>query len=495
MQRAIILIHRYLGIPMSILFVAWFGSGIVMMYTGGMPALSGEDQLDLRQPLNLADIRLSPAAAAERAGLAENPASLKVFALFGRPAYRHGGSFGRADIVFADSGEQFTGADPDNAKGVVSSYSGLPLQQIDYLGSLNEPDQWTLTEQRHLPMLHFALNDESATQVYVSQRTADIVLVTNRTSRALAWIGAIPHWIYFTPLRANQPLWYWTIVCLSVLGCLSAVLGLVLTVTQFQRSVPFRLSESIRYRGLMRWHYYAGALFGVFALTWVFSGLLSMDPFEWNERQGLLLNQDALADGPVDVRELAHLDENRWASLASGSGAKEIEFIRIHGDPYMLIRYSSSAKEKSLLLDARTLERRSTEFSTDAIVARLESGTDAQVSSVTHMSSYDSYYYDRDRRTPLPVLRIEFDDPEKSWIYVDPVTSRIVGRTHRYARLDRWLFTGLHSLDFSFWYDKRPLWDIVLIILSIGGLVISGIGTILGYRRMRRAFTRIRTRL
>ena len=35
--RWLILIHRYLGIPLSVLFVVWFASGIVMMYTGDMP--------------------------------------------------------------------------------------------------------------------------------------------------------------------------------------------------------------------------------------------------------------------------------------------------------------------------------------------------------------------------------------------------------------------------------------------------------------------------
>ena len=30
-------------------------------------------------------------------------------------------------------------------------------------------------------------------------------MMTTRRSRALAWIGTIPHWLYFTALRANQP--------------------------------------------------------------------------------------------------------------------------------------------------------------------------------------------------------------------------------------------------------------------------------------------------
>ena len=49
---------------------------------------------------------------------------------------------------------------------------------------------------------------------------------------------------------------------------------------------------------------------------------------------------------------------------------------------------------------------------------------------------------------------------------------------------------GLHSLDFSFWYYKRPLWDIGVILLSLGGAALSGIGLVMGFRRILRAVTR-----
>jgi hypothetical protein len=52
--------------------------------------------------------------------------------------------------------------------------------------------------------------------------------------------------------------------------------------------------------------------------------------------------------------------------------------------------------------------------------------------------------------------------------------------------VERWLFNGLHSLDFRFWYDKRPLWDIGMIVLSLGALAASAIGLVFGFRRLFR---------
>ena len=106
------------------------------------------------------------------------------------------------------------------------------------------------------------------------------------------------------------------------------------------------------------------------------------------------------------------------------------------------------------------------------------------------LEDYDSYYYSRGRQTPLPILRVKFDDPDRTWVYVDPEMSQVVARIHRLDRVERWLYNGLHSLDFSFWYQRRPLWDIVMLTLLAGGLASSMIGLVLGIRRTWRAARR-----
>src|SRR5437773_2479579 len=50
------------------------------------------------------------------------------------------------------------------------------------------------------------------------------------------------------------------------------------------------------YRGWFYWHHVVGLLFGVLALTWVFSGLLSMNPWGFLESRGR--GEASLAQGP-----------------------------------------------------------------------------------------------------------------------------------------------------------------------------------------------------
>jgi hypothetical protein len=109
------------------------------------------------------------------------------------------------------------------------------------------------------------------------------------------------------------------------------------------------------------------------------------------------------------------------------------------------------------------------------------------------LQDYDSHYYDPRGALALPVLRVRYADEHGTWLYLDPERGGIVERSVRVSRLRRWLYQGLHSLDFPFLYFRRPLWDVVTIVLSIGGAALS-ITTILPalrrLRRLGRAFRR-----
>jgi uncharacterized iron-regulated membrane protein len=510
LRRIFIPVHRYLGIPLSFLFVLWFISGIAMIYVGGMPQLSEQERLEHLPALDLAAVRLTPSEALAQARL-DAPGEVKLLSVLERPAYRFGDRDG-ATTVFADSGELLDPVDANAARGIAARFAGAPESAVRFVATVNRPDQWTLAMSRALPLEKFAVDDGRGTEIYVSASDAAVALVTTTRTRTLAWIATIPHWFYITPLRANQPLWYWTVVWASALGCLLAVIGLVLGLTQFRASKPFALSASIPYRGWMRWHYLSGVVFGVFTLTWVFSGLLSMEPFAWTQSEGLELRGDAFTGGPLEIDRFAALGVGARIER-EGRVLKELELRRIQDEPYYLGRYSvaqtdGDAKRERLhqpypvggrvqpetvLIDAATLAPKREPFTVDSLLARARAGApDATVVEHEMLQSYDAYYYSRGRQAPLPVLRVKFDDPLETWIYIDPAMSRPLASIDRLNRLERWLYNGLHSLDFGFWYDRRPLWDAGMIVLCVGGLASSAIGLYLGLKRLRRGAQRAR---
>jgi hypothetical protein len=125
-------------------------------------------------------------------------------------------------------------------------------------------------------------------------------------------------------------------------------------------------------------------------------------------------------------------------------------------------------------------------FSTASIVERLKAAApDVPVVEQAVLTEYDDYYYSRRNQTPLPVVRVKFGDEAETWAYVDPSMSQVVAAIPRLARVERWLYNGLHSLDFRFWYWS-PAWDVGVILLCLGGLASSAIGTVMGFGRLWR---------
>jgi uncharacterized membrane protein YkoI len=211
-------------------------------------------------------------------------------------------------------------------------------------------------------------------------------------------------------------------------------------------------------------------------------------------------------------RTLRGLRGGAWNALRAGRTLKEIELKRIQDAPYYVARYSAApvdgdakrerlhqpydiagrAQPETHLIDATTLRVQNEPFTVESLLARLRAGAPG-AAIVEHelLTDYDAYYYSRGREAPLPVLRVKFDDPMQTWVYVDPATSEQLAAIHRLNRVERWLYNGLHSLDFGFWYDRRPLWDIGMIVLCAGALASSAIGFYLGLKRVRRDLARV----
>jgi uncharacterized iron-regulated membrane protein len=478
LRKSLILIHRYLGILLCVPFLVWFVSGIVMIYVRQMPTLTPETRLQHLPALDSARIRLSPSEAVAKAELGGPPEQATLLTILNRPAYRF--ISGGVVTVFADTGDLLE-VNAARAAEAVRLFTGLPADRLHAAGILTTADQWTIDQGRAFPLHKFTVDDAAQTVLYVSEQTGEVSAMTTRGGRALAWVSAIPHWLYFEAIRTRPRLWRQLVLWISGLGIISAAIGLVLGVIQYRRRPPH-----IPYAGWLRWHYITGVIFGVFTLTWVFSGFLSMEPWFWASDGGLGEGmEESLRGGALD---LSHYP----SPLPDVSAAKEIEYLTIQGDPYYRVQTGSRDRQ---LIDAGSLQVRGTHFSTESLLQRLKAPSpDIPVRESVLLQDYDSYYYSLSRKAPLPVLRVKFDDADATWLYVDPRMSEIVGRAHRRERLQRWIYHGLHSLDFSFWYYSRPAWDIGMIGLSAGGIALSFIGVVISWKRVTRALVRKKAR-
>ncbi len=459
-KRAIVFTHRWLGIVLGILFAAWFASGLVMMYAR-MPRLSPAERLAHRPPLDLSTATVPPADAAARAG-ADAQQVLVVMAL-GRPAYRVLTDT-RWTTIFADTGERLESVAAADALAEARRYAPDHAATLRYDGCVDEPDQWTFEVRAQLPAHRIALGDAADTYLYVGARTGDVILQTTARERRIAYAGAVLHWLYFTPFRRHGALWTQTIVWLSVAGSVLCLLGLLWGVY---------VGFTSPYRGWMWWHHMAGLVFGVVTFTWIFSGLLSMDPWDWHPSTAPTRAQREAFGGGRAAASLARLD---LAALqrSVAAGARTVEIVPFRGDARVLVDGRPAE-----LVDRDTL-----------VAAAAEAMRGAPIVDATRLDRYDAYYYDRAGELPLPVLRVRFADASGTWLYLDSARGVMLRKEERLTRLNRWLYHGLHSLDFPFLYYRRPLWDIVVVVLSAGGLMSVATAAVPAWRRLRRAAAR-----
>lgn len=484
-RRVVVYSHRWLGIFGCVLFVAWFASGIVMMYAR-MPRLDPQARRATLPVLDLSRLRVSPADAARAA--TATPQRILVGMQAGRPAYRLL-TQGRWTTIFGDDGRLMGGLSEEEAIAEVRRFAPGGITSIRYDAHLRGPDQWTLESRGLLPMHRIALGDTADTYFYLSDQTGQAVLRTTRSERRWAYAGAVIHWIYFTPFRQQSVLWAQSIIWLSLTGSVMCLLGLLWGAWRLSPIARYRLKRVASrspYAGSMRWHHYAGLFFGVTTFTWVFSGLLSMDPWEWHPSTSPTRAQrEPFSGGPLRLDQATAADVQAAFARLQSSAATELEILQFKGETFLtdherLVRLTAPDRARFAEFDRASL----LSTARDAMPA-------VSIDDATWLDRYDAYYYDRDNELPLPILRVRFHDTPRTWLYVDPRRGAVVRKEERLSRVNRWLYHGLHSLDFPFLYYRRPLWDILVILLSLGGLASAITSVVPATRRLRRHWRRI----
>lgn len=478
-MRVILIIHRYLAVAVGVLMTLWCLSGFVMMYQS-FPELSNEQRLNGLESLDLsACCSLGSFAPHDDTPLG----GFRLEMLLGEPVLRTGGR--DAAIVKLATGEPLTPLTEANILTVARQFgSGNGISDTPRALGIVDIDQWTLqSARRNAPAWHVAYDDPAATEIYINGSTGEVFQFTNRRQRVLSWFGAIPHWTYPTVLRQNAALWSQVVIWASILGTFLAATGLYVGISRLRRD-RFDNKLVSPYTGWWYWHHITGLVFGVLVLSWVFSGLMTMNPW------GALSASDG-GDYRTQITGTA-----RWGELKQllrtlndnkqplhETGIRQIT-PAVFGSELFLLATTTQGEQVRLDRNAQPAPLAIADIS--AAIAAL--ATPVQNSGLLHRE--DNYYYGHKREVALPVYRAIVNDDEQTRLYINPQTGavRTVGSTGRWSR---WIRTGLHDLDFPV-LRLRPIWDMVVIFLLLGVTLVCITGTWMACRRVRRDYLMLR---
>jgi uncharacterized iron-regulated membrane protein len=491
-KRWLHLLHRWLGIALGLLVLLWLVSGLVMLFVA-RPALQEGERQQTLAPLPAAPPPVSAAQAWAALGLAGAPEGLRLQQQLGRPVWLFlaGKTWHAVDGL---DGRPRAPLDMLQAARLAAAHgerlAGRPLA-VQRVELLDGPDQWSVYRRFNAqrPLYKVALDSGDGLELYVAQRSGELVLDTRAWERGWNWLGSVTHWLYFTPLRIDGKLWREVVLWSSGAALALVLLGLALGVQRLRLRGRYASGSVSPYRERwQRWHHLLGLGGGLVLATWLFSGWLSMDPMGWPGGDGPGPGEQqrwrggALLPGALRVPE----------QLPAGTG--ELAALRFQGAHFWL----AATPAGTALIDpqGQVLPAGLDEARLRAAAQSLQ--PQARIVAAGWLHEPDLHYYAlRHQQRSFPVYRVAFDAQAGSGglvYYLDPRTARVALRLDEAGRWNRWLFNALHRWDLPPLMALPLARDALVIALSLLGLGLSGAGLVLGVRRLRKRTDGLRPR-
>lgn len=491
-KRWTYLLHRWLGIGGCLLMLLWFVSGMVMLFIG-YPKLTPGERLAVLPMLG--DARGWQGLSALPAALQDEPETVALTTLRGEPAYvvRSGRNVGAWS---ARTGQALLPVSAQRAEASAAQFAGGQA----FVGAMRvDEDRWTHSRalDAHRPLYRVEVGGAQPGDVYVSSHTGEVVLDAPRVQQRWNYVGAWMHWLYFLRMQSVDPAWTWVVIVLSALCTVAAISGIVVGVWRWRFRGHYRSGTKTPYvEPWMRWHHLLGLMAAAFVFSWIFSGLMSMNPLGVFSSTREAIDTARYRGGTVAVQGALG---DPAALLAAGDATRfrpvEIQWRRVGGELF------------AVLLDGQGDTRIVSEVEGHLRVMRLLPVAwlqqKAQAMSAAPMQGFallhapDAYFYPRApeamngaavRRFPVAV--VDFGDAEATRVYLDLATGDpLLTMGHR-ERVGRWLFYFLHSWDLPAMLRQDTARLGVLLLLSVAGAAMCATATVIGYRRLRMKFRR-----
>lgn len=488
------LVHRWLGIGGCLLMLLWFVSGTVMLFIGYPKLTPGERLAAL--PL-LGDARGWQGLSVLPAAVQAEPEAVALTTLRGEPAYvvRSGGNLGAWS---ARTGQVLLPVSAQRAEASAAQFAGGQA----FVGAMRvDEDRWTHSRalDAHRPLYRVEVGGAQPGDLYVSSHTGEVVLDAPHVQQRWNYVGAWLHWLYFLRMQSVDPVWTWVVIVLSALCTVAAVSGIVVGVWRWRFRGHYRSGAKTPYvEPWMRWHHLIGLVAAAFVFTWIFSGLMSMNPWGVLSSTREAIDSGRYRGGTVAVDgALGEPTALLTAVEAERFMPVEIQWRRIGGELFAvlldgqgetrIVSGSNGHLQVARLLPAGWLQQ------------KVRALSDAPMQGYWVQHAADAYFYPRApeamngaavRRFPVAV--VDFGDAEATRVYLDLATGDPLLTMGYRERVGRWLFYFLHSWDLPAMlrFDTARL--AVLLLLSVAGTALCATATVIGYRRLRMKLRRRR---
>jgi hypothetical protein len=470
-------LHRILGTVLCILFLAWFLSAFVMMYHG-FPKITEKDKIAHLDRISENLPGMSDVT--KRIPAIDTIQTVTLNRYMNQTVFHITTNNDKYDLP-ADSTQTTPPINGEYIRKVATLWCHAPIIKID---TLNQLDQFIPFGKlkKELPIYKFHFADAERHIIYIGSKSGDALQSTDNSSRFWAWMGPIPHWVYFTWLRQNAELWSWVVIILAAFGCLMVIAGLWIAIDVWKKTHRNKHGFSPYKKKWYHWHYVSGIIFGLFALTFCFSGMMSLVDMDHIIKPKLKTDPIEILSGTINVADYSDYRK----ILLSHHDVRQIEWRKFGNIPYFIVK----SKKKTIYLNAEDSALRPLNLTAtnviDAIQKVYGDHSTIKAESINH---FELFYRDMKNMykgmTQLPVWKVTVNDADNSLYYIQPQTGN-VKYINTAARWQYWCYTAFHRLRIPGLNESSSLRKSIIWILLLGGSVVSVSGVVLGVRYIER---------
>ena len=486
LKNIAIQLHKITGSVLSLLFLVWFISGIVMIFDG-FPHASRKERFDHLATFSKNQFKQLAPPASNWSG------TINLELCNGEPIYRVITGRKAQKTFDAKTLNPLENFSEQYASKLATSFLGSPVKKVKLQNDLDQWVPWSYYKPL-LPFYKCYMNDPAHSVLYISEKTGEIVQQTNRKERWTARCGAIPHWLYFKQIRLQKGLWLNLMLMLSGIGIVASFSGLIVGLIRKKKNNGFTPYKKTLYK----WHHITGFVFGVFVFTFVLSGFFSLvDVPDWLVFISTKNEKKISWGQKIDLeKQPAIYPFKIYEALEEKEGIRKISWENMHGTPAYFVYYDNYQIPETYQLIGDSIQKHS-QYSISEIREIAKSYLGETTFSITQQEKYDNYYSGSAMfYWPEPVYKLVANDVAETWIYINPATAEQVKRYTKNSRLRRWLYQGLHKFNFQFLKEEAEWFrKLLLVITSLGGIAVSITGVWLSKKWLHKTVLKTKKRL
>ena len=332
------------------------------------------------------------------------------------------------------------------------------------------------------------MSDTEHSVLYVSSKTGSVIQHTTRYSRWMARLGAIPHLMYFPQIKQYEQRWKNTILILGIIGLLVTISGLVVAFFRFKRDDSGKITGITVYKKWSyKWHHIFGLFIGLFFFTFLLSGIFyATDVPSWISAKPEGKSPQSIWNKRLETDSTMR-PERIWNLLPEKKGLRKIAWSTAMGFPVVEAYYANYRAPVTYKVNGDTILLFDT---TEKGIEKYAHKTFRnKLIKIEQQADYDLHYKANGMYShPLPVYKLNLNDGFNSVLYIDPASGKAVEYYNNNKGTERLLTRGLHKLDFTIFLKADGVRNTILIILCIGGIIVSFTGVLLSFKWFRRVF-------